>query len=173
MTWKTTAAASGLMVVATWLASHAPVGGPREPTAAAPAAARTETAAATIQREADRLHDRVQQIREYRQPLRNPFRFGAPVRPAAAHAPAPAIAAPVSQPPLEAPAPRISLSGIGEDYAGDEVVRTAVISTPENVYVVKVGDAVGASYTVTKIDAAAVELLRLEDGSTLTLSLRP
>jgi hypothetical protein len=81
MTWKSTAAASGVMVVATWLASHAPVGGPRAQPATAPSPAHTETAAAEIQREADRLHSRLTRAASYRLPSRNPFQFGS--RPAA------------------------------------------------------------------------------------------
>jgi hypothetical protein len=52
------------------------------------------------------------------------------------------------------------------------VVRTAIISTPENVHIVKIGDTIADGYKVTKIDPDAVELSRLDDGSSLRLSLR-
>ena len=162
------------MVVATWLASHAPVGRPREESPAVPSASHTETAAAQIQREADRLHGRLQRVAAYKLPARNPFRFGAhPAKPAA-HS---RVAAPVQEPaPVIAPQPptlRVKLSGIGEDMVGDQVLRTAIISTPDNVHIVKVGDTVASLYKVTRIDATAVELVRLDDGSAVTLSLRP
>ena len=172
MTWKSTAAASGAMVVATWLASNAPVGGPRNDAAVAPSAAHTETAAAEIQREADRLHSRLKSVASYKVPARNPFRFSerAPAR-MRVHQPV----APREMPPVVAPEPppiRMILAGIGEDVVGDEVTRTAIISAPDNVHIVKVGDTIGAVYKVTKIDADAVELAPLGDGSTLRLTLR-
>src|SRR5688500_7777510 len=163
MTWKSTAAASGLMLVATWLASHAPVGGPREPSLVAPSAAHTETAAAEIQREAARLHDRLQQVAAYKLPARNPFRFGS--RPPRA---VPADAANVIEnapPPIvepQVPTLRIMLSGVGEDVAGEEVTRTAIISTPDDVYMVKVGETIGDVYKVTNITADSVELARVD-----------
>lgn len=169
MTWKSTAAASGAMVVATWLASHAPVGGPREQPVAAPSAAHTDTAAAEIQREADRLHARLKRVASYKLPSRNPFRFSdRPAPRAVARAPIQEIPPPL--PPAPPPV-RIVLSGIGEDVAGDQVVRTAIISTPENVHVVKIGDTVG-DYQVTAIDADAVDLASLDGSSTLRLRLK-
>lgn len=173
MTWKTTAGASGLMLVATWLASHSPVGGPRQPPSAAPSAAHTESASAEIQREADRLHDRLQQAAAYREPSRNPFRFGAP-RPPARPAPAEPAITIEEMPAAPAPAtPRLTLSGIAEDVAGEQVVRTAIISSPETLHLVKVGDVVGEMYRVAVITADGVELVRLDDQSVVRLSLRP
>jgi hypothetical protein len=173
MTWKSTAAASGLMVIATWLASHAPVGGPREQPLVAPSAAHTEAAAAEIQREAARLHDRLQQVAAYKLPTRNPFRFGSP--PARSARPEATIsveqAAPAAVEP-QVPTLRIMLSGIGEDAAGDQVTRTAIISTPDDVHIVKVGETIAGVYTVTDIAADSVELARVDDGSTVRLSLK-
>jgi len=172
MTWKSTAAASGAMVVATWLASYAPVGGPREDPARVPSPAHTETAAADIQREADRLHDRLDRVASYKLPQRNLFRFSD--RPAAREIPRqlPAIVTEVPSSIPEPPVIRLMLSGIAEDVVGDQVIRTAIISAPDNVHIVKIGDSIGDSYKVTKIDADAVELSRLDDSSTLRLQLR-
>jgi|SRR5687767_76071 hypothetical protein len=173
MTWKSTAVASGAMVVATWLASHAPVGRPREQPTSAPSPSRTETAAAEIQREADRLHSRLNRVASYKFPSRDPFQFSA--RPAARAIPRqPVMSVTESLPSVVAQPPtlRMMLSGIGEDVVGDQVVRTAIISTPDNVHIVKIGDTIGDIYKVTTIDADAVELTRLEDGSAVRLSLR-
>ena len=171
MTWKTTAAASGVMVVATWLASHAPVGGPREPVAVS-TAERTEMAAAEMQRAADRLHGRLQLVASFKVPARNPFRFSErPVKPVVERAPVMSvepIAAPIEPPP---PTFRMKLSGIGEDGTGDQMTRTAIISTLDNVLIVKVGDAVGDGYKVAKIEADAVELERLDGGPPVRLAL--
>lgn len=173
MTWKSTAVASGAMVVATWLASHAPVGGPREQAASAPSPAHTETAAAEIQREADRLHSRLNRVASYKFPARNPFKFID--RSAARAIPRQPVMSVTEIPPQAAPQPppiRMMLSGIGEDIVGDQVIRTAIISTPDDVHIVKIGDTIGDTYKVTTIEADAVELARLEDGSAVRLSLR-
>ena len=171
MTWRSTAAASGAMVVATWLASYAPVGGPREAPTSAPSEAHTQAAAAEIQREADRLHARLNRAATYKLPSRNPFRFGdRPIVRAAPLPPAPVIEAPpVIQP--EPPRIRMMLSGIAEDVVGEQVIRTAIVSTPENVHIVKVGDSIGDTYKVIAIEPNAVDLARLDDGSPLRLSL--
>jgi Tfp pilus assembly protein PilP len=172
MTWKSTAAASGAMVVATWLASYAPVGGPRTNAPSVPSAAHTETAAAEIQREADRLHSRLNRVASYKVPSRNPFRFGErPPAPVPVRQPvAPREVPPVVEP--EPPAIRMVLAGIAEDVVDEQVMRTAIISAPDNVHIVKVGDTIGDVYKVTAIEADAVELSRLADGSALRLSLR-
>lgn len=178
MTWKSTAAASGLAVVGTWLASYAPVGGPREQPSVTPSVARTETAAAEIQREAQRLHQRLRQSTGYRSPARNPFEFGA----RRAHAPAfrpPSMTAENAVPGVDPPPPTllIKLSGIAEDVVadgagGETVVRTAIVSTPDDVHLVKTGDVIADTYKVGAIGPATVELVRLDNGSTIQLSFR-
>jgi len=172
MTWKTTAAASGAMLAATWLASHAPVGKPREAPSDVSSFSSTASAAAEIQREADRLHGRMQQVAAYKTPARNPFRFAdrSAHAPAYRPAPPPQEVAPPIQP--QVPTLRVRLSGIGEDGAGDQLVRTAIISTPGDVFLVKIGDTVAKTYKVTTIEPDAVELVRLDDGSSVRLTLR-
>ena len=178
MTWKSYAVVSGAGLVATWLAAEAPVlirsTAPASTTA--PSAAHTETAAVAIQHEADRLRARLDQVAAYREPARNPFRFGtrrsvaAPVR-----RPEPTIT--IEDLPLSAeaaaPAFRLTLAGIAEDTVGEDVVRTAIISTPENVLLVKAGEPVGEQYQVRTISAEAVELVRIADGVVVTLRLKP
>jgi hypothetical protein len=174
MTWKSTAVASGLAVVGTWLASLAPMSGPRPEPSATPSPERTATAAIEIQREADRLHERLRQVAAYRQPDRNPFRFVERRDPVVAPTRQPAIT--VEEMPALPPAPptlRIALSGIGEDIVDEQIVRTAFISTPDNVFLVKVGDTVAEIYKVSSIAADAVELTRVDDGSTVRLALKP
>ncbi len=173
MTWRSTAAASGAMVVATWLASHAPVGGPRQQAASVPSPAHTEAAAAEIQREADRLHSRLNRVASYKLPSRNPFEFSN--RPTERALPRqPVVRVSEVPPPAvpQTPTPRMMLSGIGEDIVGDQVIRTAIISTPDNVHIVKIGDTIGDAYKVMSIDADAVDLARLDGGATLRLALR-
>lgn len=173
MTWKSTAVASGVTVVGMWVASYAPVPGPAG-TPGAPTGAGTEAASMDIQREARRLHDRLQRAGAYREPSRNPFSFAAARR--AASRPVerpPAIDEPTAAVEPVPPPFRISLAGIAEDTVEGAPVRTAVISTPDGVLLVKVGDRVGDRYRVAAIEATSVELAGLDDGAALRLALRP
>jgi Tfp pilus assembly protein PilP len=65
------------------------------------------------------------------------------------------------------------LIGIGEDASAEGPVRTAIISAPGQLFVVKVGDRVTPRYRVDRISADVVELTEVgADGSTLRLALR-
>ncbi len=171
MTWKSTALASGVTVVGMWVASYAPQVRPAQ-APDAPTVAGTEAAAIEIQHQARRLHERLERVATYREPSRNPFSFAARRAPAPAARPAP-IEAPVA--PVEPPPPafHMSLAGIAEETVDGVLVRTAVIATPDTALLVKVGDIVASRYKVTAIDAASAELSRLDDGTTLRLTLRP
>jgi hypothetical protein len=174
MTWKSYAAMSGATVLAGWLASappaNAPQGTPVAPRPPAPRAA----AALDIAREADRLQVRLRREVEYTQPQRNPFRFSA-ARPAVE--PGGDLAEPVPEPlappvaiPFVAPPPAMKLAGIAEDQKGEQVERTAILSSPSGVLLVHEGDAVMDDYRVGRIESEAVELVKA-DGTTLRLSL--
>lgn len=175
MTWKAYAAVSGATVLAGWLASAPPANAP-DSASIAPSqpAPRRETAPSDIEREAMRLQARVQREATYRQPQRNPFRFSAG-RPAAS--PGGDVSKP--KPPddtLVAAVPQrppVSLSGIAEDEVGQRLERTAILSSPAGVLLVHEGDDVLGQYRVAKVESEAVELVKLSDGTTLRLSLRP
>jgi hypothetical protein len=177
MSWKSTAVAGLATVTATWLASYAPVGRVPQAPSQTPSVEHTEIAAAEIQREADRLHARLLQVGAYRDPARNPFRY-AP-RAAARTAP-PARIEPVitseamadTARPVE-PTPRFTLTGIAEDIVNETPVRTAIISTPSDVFLVKVGEMVLDQYKVERISADGVELVRVDTGATVRLMLKP
>ena len=177
MTWKSTAVVSAGGLLATWLAS-APQLRPPPPAAYAssPTAARTEAAAAEIQEQASRLHVRIQEVVAYREPSRNPFRFSAQI-----HArPAPVASNPHPQPEGEPmtsvparPTLLIALSGIAQDTVEGRIVRTAIISMPDGIQLVKEGDMLAGQYRVVAVGADAVELVRVSDGSTVRLGLKP
>src|SRR5688572_19162100 len=148
MSWKSYVVVSGATVLAGWLASAPPSNAPEG--AASVPSRRPDAAggspASDIEREAERLQVRVEREVTYVQPQRNPFRFGdrrveatrggdvpEPVR----AEPQPAIAAAVVPPP-----PPMSLSGIAEDQIGDRLERTAILSSPSGVLLVREGDAV-------------------------------
>jgi hypothetical protein len=171
MTWKSYAVASGATVLAGWLAS-APT--PEPPVARQRTAARAQSAAATaashsdIEEQATRLQARVRRELAYSRPQRNPFRFED------ARAVEPAVVPVVPETPIAiAPVPAVppvTLAGIAEDRQGDRVDRTAVISSSSGVHLVRAGEELLGRYRVGTIEAEAVELVSLTDGSTLRLS---
>jgi hypothetical protein len=67
----------------------------------------------------------------------------------------------------------MALTGIAEDTAGATSVRTAVLSTPDDVLLVREGDTVAGQYRVGPVMPSFVELTRLSDGSVVRLSLKP
>jgi hypothetical protein len=174
MTWKSYAAVSGVTVLAGWLAAQAPSSTP----AGAPPRATPDEAAGTsgpsdIEREAARLGARVHREVEFQRPERNPFRFtgarstGAPIT---APAPEPVV---IPEPaPAAPPPPPVTLSGIAENQVGERTERTAILSSPGGVLLVREGDQVLGRYRVSRIDAEAVELTSLSDGAPLRLTLR-
>jgi len=112
--------------------------------------------------------------RAYPAPARNPFRF-ASRQPGAGLAPAAAPAAPpeLSVPPgAVAPVlPRVALAGIAEDTVNGRVDRTAVVSGPEGVLLVREGQEILGRYRVARIESEAVDLVGLADGETRRLTL--
>ena len=175
MTWKSYALVSGAGIVATYLASGPPAIVPQR---TVPVAQRAATPPATpafdIQKQASRLQVRTRQeteYREYREPSRNPFRFGA--RPAAARAPVsqPAVTEPPAAVPVPPP-PSIKVSGIETNTVEGVKQRSALLITSAGVVKVREGDAVGAEYHVARIEDDAVDLVAA-DGSHRRISLRP
>jgi len=171
MTWKLYALVSGGAFLATYLVS-VPTTAPGRIVPATPQrSARQTPDEVDIQELATRLQARVRAEASYREPGRDPFRFGA--RPGTegrqVNAPkAQAVESPV--PVMPAPAvPIITLAGIATDQIGGAVQRTAVLSTPAGILIVREGESVGGLYRVAKIDEEAVELEATADGSRRTL----
>ena len=187
MTWKAYAAVSGATVLAGWVVSAPPPSSMPAPRTMAPSRAAQAIASplSDIEREAARLEARMRREKAYLQPRRDPFRFSdAAERVTAAADPvgeqagtgSPGYAgAPVAVSAPE-PAPLVSLAGIAEDQIddlnGQHVERTAVLSAPDGVLLVREGDDVLGLYRVLTIESDAVELART-DGTTLRLSFRP
>jgi hypothetical protein len=125
-----------------------------------------------VEEASSRIRNRQRESPAPREGGRNPFEYArltAPPAPAAPEAPsAEAIALPVTPPP-----PPFTLSGIADKTGEDgAMVRTAVISSPDRLFFVKVGDNVTSRYTVSAIGADAVELREVTTGETLRLALQ-
>ena len=131
-----------------------------------------DTRADTLAREIARLHERLAPNAAPLQSGRNLFQFAValPRQQAAAAAPALSEAAPVA--PLPPPPPPFRLIGIAEESDGAAAVRTAIVSSPGQLFTVKQGENVTPRYRVTRVGADAVELQNLIDHSVLRLALK-
>jgi hypothetical protein len=172
MDWKSTAVISGAGILATWFFSMpASQLSPSGRTAATTRAPQAAAATIDIQHEAERLQTRMHQQPRYVEPSRNPFAFGTrrpvAVRPAQAVTAAPPA---VIAPPPPAP-PRLALDGIAADTVDGQPQRTAILNTDAGVVLAHEGDQV-SGYRVDKIGADLVQLVKVSDGSVLSLGLR-
>ena len=68
--------------------------------------------------------------------------------------------------------PPLKLVGIAEDTGPDGAVRTAIISSSGQLFLVKPGERVTDRYQVARISGEAAELIDLNDNSTLTIVLK-
>jgi lipoprotein-anchoring transpeptidase ErfK/SrfK len=112
---------------------------------------------------------RRQQPVESPQRARDLFRF-------AAAAPRKTVAAPIvlsvpAEPPAPPP-PAFRLIGVAEDNAAGNPVRTAIISAPDQLYVVREGERVTSRYGVARISPDVVELVDTGDSTALRLALK-
>ena len=171
MTWKLYAIVSAGAFVATYLVSSPVTDQARSTASAAPASARQSEAGSDIEKLANRLEMRRPTDVSYRTPGRDPFRFQSrPVPPPVASAAPPAfVAAPAAAP---APViPLLTLSGIATDMVDGQPKRSAVLSAPAGVLIVREGESVVGLYTVVSISDESVELEATADGSRRTLRL--
>src|SRR5260221_4677454 len=108
---------------------------------------------AALGKEIGRLHDRAGAGVPPRL-ARNLFHFVMPPRPA----PIAVVVNRASDTAAAPPQPALKLIGVAEDTAAGGLIRTAIISAPGQVYVVKEGERVTPRYLVARISADVVEL---------------
>ena len=68
--------------------------------------------------------------------------------------------------------PELRLIGLAEDTSSGSVVRTAVITAPNQVYLVREGEQIALRFLVDRIGADAVQLRDLANDGTIVLALR-
>jgi len=108
---------------------------------------------------------------------RNPFRFGA-TEPSAHAAvprhpgPAPAPVAGSDAGDMAPDRPLMQLLGVADDGTGTARVRTAVIATAQQLYLVREGEQIALRFQVVRIGDDAVELRDLVSDKTFPLALR-
>ena len=170
MTWKLYAAVSAGAFVATYLMSS-PAEVVRPEASAAAATVQKAVAGADIQQLAEGLHVRLRND-NYQTPGRDLFHFQTrPARPAiVSQSPRPVVEA--APPPPPPPLPPLSLSGVATDMVDGSPRRSAVLSAPANVLIVREGETVAGLYKVLSIGEDSVELEALADGSHRTLRLK-
>ena len=171
MTWKLYAIVSAGAFVATYLMStpKTEVATTRA-SAPAPRSARQAAAETEIEALANSLHVDLKSNAVFRTPGRDPFRFEATAqKPPAFVPPPPAV---VQNLPPPAPLlPVLSLSGIATDVVDGQSQRSAVVSLPAGVLIVREGESVAGLYTVVAIGEDSIELESTGDQSRRTLRL--
>lgn len=170
MTWKLYAIVSAGAFAATYLVSSPKTQVVARPVAAAAAQpARQSVSATEIEALAESLHRQMNRDAAYHAPGRDPFHFQARVQKQPAFVPPPAALPP---PPLPAPPlPMLNLSGIASDVVDGKPQRSAVISLPAGVLIVREGDSVAGLYKVVAINEESIDLDSTADGSRRTLRL--
>jgi len=155
---------------AAWLYAAATSGVRREIVVPLERSSAMDVTSAALATEVARLHERLRPEATPSQPGRNLFVFTrARVKPMEAAAPpalSEAAAVPVAAP------PPFKLIGIAEDTGPEGPVRTAIVSVPGQVFLLKEGDTLAIRYRVAKISADVIELTDVSGGSTLRLALR-
>jgi len=158
--------------LAAWLAAAATSGNREIAPTPITRTTSVEVRGAALAAEIARLHERLRPTAAPREPSRNLFQFA----PAKAARPAPlAVQQPALTDAVTAPAPApppLKLVGMAEDSTADGVVRTAIISGFDQLFLVKEGETVTPRYLVARISIDVVELTDLGDGTTLRLALR-
>jgi hypothetical protein len=149
---------------AVWLAAAATSGSRTDGQAIPVEVAPVDSRAATLAAEVARLRDHPTAVPPLQQPRRNLFSFGRTVPHRSSSETGKPVDA-VPHPPAPPALPPLRLAGIGEDVTPGGVVRTAIISGPEDVMLAKEGDQVTPRYRVLSISADVVELTDLGDGS--------
>ena len=171
MTWKSYVVVSGAGLLATYLVTP-PLRPDAQPPLPSGQGGRSVSAGPglDIEEEAARLQARRRAAAAFREPARNPFRFGETHAPARRAARAPVRVEPTAGiVPAPPEPPFIVLSGIATDVIDGETERTAILTTPAGVVLVRVGEMVGADYRVRAIHEDAVDLESAGDGAARTL----
>jgi hypothetical protein len=159
------------LAIATWFAA-ASTSGVRSPVApvAAPRVTALDRSSAALQSEVARLHERLGPTATPSR-SRDLFRFNAR---ALSHRPSPrtAVDAVDVPPPVTPPRPAFKLIGIAEDTSEGGTIRTAIVSGPGDIFLVKPGDTLGGQYHVDQVSAEAVQLTDTVTSASTTLVLR-
>jgi hypothetical protein len=121
------------------------------------------------------LSNEIARLGRRRQPVASPqrardlFRFvAAPPRKTAAVP----IALPAQAEVPAPPPPAFKLIGVAEDSSAGNPVRTAIISAPDQLYVVREGERVTSRYGVARISPDVVELVDTRDSTEIRLALK-
>jgi hypothetical protein len=170
MTWKLYAVVSAGAFVATYLMSSPTTDVATTKASAEPIKSSRQRAAETdIEALAKSLHVRLNSDAVYRTPGRDPFRFQTRVQKPPAFVPPPAA---VQSAPAPAPAlPVLRLSGVASDIVDGKPQRSAVVSLPNGVLIVREGESVAGLYTVVAIGEDSIDLEATGDHSRRTLRL--
>lgn len=145
--------------LAVWIAAAATSPSRPAPMPATPRAAAIDASGEALAVEVARLHERLRPTVAPMQ-ARDLFRYAS--RPRALDPRRVDVdAAPVES--AAQIAPRLTLAGIAEDVGEQGPIRTAIISSPGAVFLVKEGETVLSRYRVTRVSSDAVDLVDADE----------
>lgn len=171
MTWKLYAIVSAGAFAATYLVSSPKTELAQSKAATSPARSARQAAAETeIEALANSLRVHLRSEAVYRAPSRDPFRFQSRVQKPPAFVPPP-VKVVENVPASVAVLPMVNLTGIASDVVDGKPQRSAVISMPAGVLIVREGESVAGLYNVVAIGEDAIDLEATADGSRRTLRL--
>ncbi len=171
---RTAAYVGGGALLVAWLAAAntATRTDPPPVVASVGAADRVDDLAIRVKDEGERLRTRLSHAPSPALNSRNLFSFAPAAVP---HAPSRHLAASVEEAepiPMPPPPLPLTLMGIAENPAPAGPVRTAILASGDEVYMVTVGQTIAARYSVTAIGADAIELKDLSTGGFRRLALK-
>ena len=128
-----------------------------------------ELQGAELATEVARLRARLRPTDEPQHPGRNLFQFSARAARPAPEDDRPSERSALTVAPQAAPPPPFTLVGFAVESTADRPVRTAIVSAFGEVFLLKDGETLASQYKVVRVEADAVEMISLADGTPLTL----
>jgi hypothetical protein len=167
---------AGAVLVSTFILAPAAPPAMRPAMTGAELAAQLDQTAPIVEqmnKQVDRLRERLAAPPKYPEPTRDPFRFGKPIEPAKKTATAPP-SAPIGATAGESarPAPPLPrLVAITASVVSGSTTQTAVLAVGDDIQLCKVGDKI-AQWIVKSIGADSLELADPTSGETFKISLQ-
>lgn len=129
---------------------------------------------AELRQQVDRLRQRKLTVDASPRAVRNPFELGRRAvagPPDLDRAPAPVDAAPDLPLPASAPPFPYGLAGVAENHGPDGPIRTAIISGPQAVLLLRAGDTFAGRYRIVSVEMTGVEIEEIGTGTVRTLRM--
>mgnify|MGYP000991148804 CR=1 FL=1 len=134
---------------------------------------KTNDSAAQVHFQNDLLGPQFEVSTEYVPPVRNPFQFSLADKDLASQSYGEAGSSVDQIVETSGEGTGIRLIGIAEESTSKGTIHTAIITMSNQLFLLEKGDILGEGYSVSLVNAAGVELYRVDNGTTLRLDIKP